>query len=34
MPIEVLTREEIEKIIEEKLKRVLSEMQISRDTFL
>jgi hypothetical protein len=30
MPIEVLTREEIEKIIEEKLKRLLSEMQISK----
>jgi hypothetical protein len=30
MPIEVLTREEIEKIIEEKLRKVLSEMEISK----
>lgn len=28
MPIEVLTREEIEKIVEEKLKKLLSEMEI------
>ena len=29
MPVEVLTREEIEKIVEEKLKKLLSEMRIS-----
>ena len=30
MPIEVLTREEIEKIIEEKLKKLLSQTEISK----
>jgi hypothetical protein len=30
MPVEVLTREEIEKIVEEKLKKLLSEMGISK----
>ena len=30
MPIEVLTREEIEKIVEEKLKKVLSDLQIMK----
>jgi hypothetical protein len=30
MPIEVLTREELEKLVEEKLKKVLSEMEISK----
>jgi ATP-dependent Clp protease ATP-binding subunit ClpA len=29
LPIEVLTREEIEKIVEEKLKKLLSEMRIA-----
>ena len=29
MPIEVLTREEIEKIVEDKLKKVLSDMRIA-----
>jgi hypothetical protein len=30
MPIEILTREEIEKIVEEKFKKLLSEMEISK----
>jgi hypothetical protein len=30
MPVEVLTREEIEKIVEEKLKKLLGEMEISK----
>jgi hypothetical protein len=30
MPIEVLTREEIEKLLDEKLKKLLSEMEISK----
>ena len=30
MPIEVLTREELEKLVEEKLKRLLLEMEISK----
>ena len=30
MPIEVLTREELEKLVEEKLKKLLSEMEISK----
>jgi hypothetical protein len=30
MPVEVLTREEVEKIIEEKLKKLLLEMEISK----
>jgi hypothetical protein len=30
MPIEVLTRDEVEKIVEEKLKRLLTDMQISK----
>jgi len=30
MPIEVLTREELEKLVEEKLKKLLSEMDISK----
>jgi hypothetical protein len=30
MPIEVLTREEIEKIVEEKLKKLLLEMEVSK----
>ena len=30
MPIEVLTRDEVEKIIEEKVKKLLAEMQISK----
>jgi hypothetical protein len=30
MPIEVLTREELEKFVEEKLRKLLSEMEISK----
>jgi len=30
MPIEVLTREELEKLVEEKLRKLLSEMEISK----
>jgi len=30
MPIEILTREELEKLVEEKLKKLLSEMEISK----
>ena len=30
MPIEVLTREDVEKIVEEKLKKMLLEMEISK----
>ena len=30
MPIEVLTREEIEKVVEEKLKKLLLETEISK----
>ena len=30
MPIEVLTRDEVEKIVEEKLRKLLAEMQISK----
>jgi len=30
MPIEVLTREDVEKIVEEKLKKLLLEMEISK----
>ncbi len=30
MPIEVLTKDEIERIVEEKLKKLLADMQISK----
>ena len=34
MPVEVLTRDEVEKIIEEKLEKLLSLMEISKNMLL